>query len=206
MSGLRERKKQQTRDLIVERAGSLFATAGFDATTMEDIAAASDVSVGTVYNYFGSKNTILLAHLEDEVGEMMRAGDEVLADPPDDVAAAVCALVDTYVMGMAQIDRDLLRELFATGFGPSPDFLPELIRFDELFISQLAVLLAGFDHELRPGTDPADAVALFYSILATQLILYVSVRTTTIRSVRGTVARHIQLTCAGICAPEREPK
>ncbi len=206
MSGLRERKKQQTRDRIVQRAGALFAEAGFDTTTIEDIAADSDVSVGTVYNYFGTKSTILLAHLEDEVGEMMRAGDEVLATPPDDLAAAVCALVDIYVAGMAEIDRDLLREVFAAGFGPTPDFLPELIRFDELLISQLATLLAGFDDQLRPDVDRADVVALFYSILATQLLMYVSVPTTTARSARRTIARHVQLACAGICAPEREPK
>ena len=204
MPGLRERKKQHTRNLIVQQAGELFATAGFDATTVEDIAAACDVSVGTVYNYFGNKNTILLAHLEDEVGEMIRSGATVLAAPPDTLTNAVCALTDIYIDGMAGIERPLLRELFAAGFGPSPDVLPELMRFDDMLIGQLTALLAEFDEQLTPGSDPDDAVALFYSILITQLLVYVSVPATTSAAVRSTVTRHIRLACAGVCAPERD--
>lgn len=205
MTGLRERKKQQTRDLIVTRAGELFGSSGFASTTIEDIAASCDVSVGTVYNYFGTKTALLLAHLEDEVTHMMRAGDGVLTAPPQNLAAAVTALLDIYITGFAGIDRELLREVFATGFAPSPDVLPELIRFDELLIGQLATLLVGFDDQLRPGTDRADAVALFYSVLGTQLIMYLSVGTMTARSLRRTVARQIRLACAGVCAREHEP-
>jgi AcrR family transcriptional regulator len=206
MTGLRERKKQQTRDLIVDHAGRLFGSNGYEATTVEDIAAACDVSVGTVYNYFGTKTAILLAHLEDEVTQMMRAGDGVLAKPPHDLASAVAALLDIYITGFAAIDRELLREVFAAGFAPSPDVLPDLIRFDELLISQLATLLVGFGDQLRPGADRADAVALFYSILGTQLIMYLSVETITARSLRRTVAQQIRLACAGVCAPEQEPQ
>jgi AcrR family transcriptional regulator len=206
MTGLRERKKKLTRNLIIERAGALFGSNGFAATTMEDIAAACDVSVGTVYNYFGTKTAILLAHLEGEVTQMMRAGDGVLAKPPRDLASAVTALLDIYIAGIAGIDRELLREVFAAGFAPSPDLLPDLIRFDELLISQLATLLVGFDDQLRPGTDRADAVALFYSILGTQLIMYLSVETITARNLRRTVSQQINLACEGVCAPEQEPR
>ena len=50
VTGLRDRKKQEVRRRIIAAAADLFTTPGLDATTMEDIAAAADVSVATVYN------------------------------------------------------------------------------------------------------------------------------------------------------------
>ena len=59
MSGLRERKKRQTRDAIARAAADLFAQHGFDAVTVEDVARAADVSRQTVFNYFPSKEQML---------------------------------------------------------------------------------------------------------------------------------------------------
>lgn len=60
-TGLRERKKARRRQEIVEAAAKLFASQGFDATTMADIAHETGVSPPTVSNYFGSKENILSA-------------------------------------------------------------------------------------------------------------------------------------------------
>lgn len=59
--GLRSRKKAKRRDEIIAVARTLFAQHGIDATTMADIAAAAGISAPTVFNYFGSKDGILIA-------------------------------------------------------------------------------------------------------------------------------------------------
>ncbi len=52
--GLRERKKQRTRQLIADTAMRLFLEHGFDAVTIAEVARAAEVDAKTVYNYFPS--------------------------------------------------------------------------------------------------------------------------------------------------------
>ena len=56
--GLRARKKEQTRRLIGDAAARLFAERSFDAVTVADVARAADVSEGTVFNYFPTKDDL----------------------------------------------------------------------------------------------------------------------------------------------------
>jgi AcrR family transcriptional regulator len=63
--GLRERKKQRTRELIADTARELFLERGFDAVTVAEIARAADVDTKTVYNYFPSKPELFYHRLEE---------------------------------------------------------------------------------------------------------------------------------------------
>ncbi|MBN2390651.1 MAG: TetR/AcrR family transcriptional regulator [Anaerolineae bacterium] len=55
----RERRKEQTRQRLLEAAERLFRTQGFDATTVEEIAETADVAKGTFFNYFANKDSLL---------------------------------------------------------------------------------------------------------------------------------------------------
>ena len=70
MTGLRERKKQQTRQHIAETARGLFSDRGFDHVTIAEVAEAADVAVQTVFNYFRTKEDLVywrLSSFEDEL-------------------------------------------------------------------------------------------------------------------------------------------
>ncbi|HEY7258495.1 MAG TPA: TetR family transcriptional regulator [Gaiellales bacterium] len=84
-AGLRERKKQATRELIAENARRLFAERGFEGVTVAEVARAADVSQQTVFNYFPRKEDLVYWRLESFEEDLLStirerpAGESVLA-------------------------------------------------------------------------------------------------------------------------------
>lgn len=64
MTGLRERKKDQTRRHIADVAARLFVEHGFEDVTVDQIAAAADVAKKTVFNYFPTKEDLAFDRAE----------------------------------------------------------------------------------------------------------------------------------------------
>ena len=62
--GLRELKKEQTRQLIADTAWRLFADRGFDSVTVAEIARQAQVAEATVFNYFRSKEDLFYSRFE----------------------------------------------------------------------------------------------------------------------------------------------
>jgi AcrR family transcriptional regulator len=79
--GLRERKKQKTRESIQRTALRLFEKQGYDQTTVEQIAAAAEISPSTFFNYFPTKEDVVLFDAYDPMAIQMfldRPKDEPL--------------------------------------------------------------------------------------------------------------------------------
>jgi AcrR family transcriptional regulator len=65
--GLRERKKQRTRSMLIDAAVKLCDQQGFERTTVDQIAAVADVSPRTFSRYFATKDAVILALIDDMV-------------------------------------------------------------------------------------------------------------------------------------------
>ncbi|MFI6452969.1 TetR family transcriptional regulator [Streptosporangium amethystogenes] len=79
--GLRERKKQQTRLALIDAALSLFLEQGYEATTVDQIAAAVDVSPRTFFRYFATKEDVALSLAVDGQETMLA---ELATRPADE--------------------------------------------------------------------------------------------------------------------------
>lgn len=77
LPGRRERRTAETRERLFRGALDLFAKKGFAETTVEDITEAADVGKGTFFNYFPSKDHILLAFGEMQLAKLEAAVAEV---------------------------------------------------------------------------------------------------------------------------------
>jgi len=71
--GLRQRKKERTRQAITDAAMRLFLEHGFDEVSIVKIAAAADVSVQTVYNYFPAKADLVFDEADQIIGDLRQA-------------------------------------------------------------------------------------------------------------------------------------
>ncbi|MEU3303982.1 TetR family transcriptional regulator [Streptomyces sp. NPDC006678] len=91
--GLRERKKLKTRTAIRRAMFRLIAEQGYEATTIEQIAAAAEVSPSTVFRYFPSKEDIVLAGEYDEAIERALRTRPVDEPPLDSLRAILTAAV-----------------------------------------------------------------------------------------------------------------
>ncbi|MFI9305869.1 TetR/AcrR family transcriptional regulator [Streptomyces triculaminicus] len=70
--GLRERKKQRTRQALSDTAVELFLKRGFDQVSVADVAAAVEVSKPTLFRYFPAKEDLVLHRIADHQGEAAR--------------------------------------------------------------------------------------------------------------------------------------
>lgn len=82
--GLRERKKAQTRQSIIDAATRLFDAQGYNETTLAEITEAAEISASTFFNYFGSKADIVFGLLDTAIES---ARERVLGRPPEESAS-----------------------------------------------------------------------------------------------------------------------
>ncbi|WP_030023252.1 TetR/AcrR family transcriptional regulator [Streptomyces monomycini] len=86
--GLRERKKLQTERRVWRTAVELFLERGFEKVSVQEIAAAAEVSKMTVFNYYGSKEDLVLKPMEHHAEDAAHAVHS--RAPGESAVAAVC--------------------------------------------------------------------------------------------------------------------
>jgi AcrR family transcriptional regulator len=145
--GLRERKKARTRAAIQEHALRLFDRQGYQATTTEEIAAAAEISVSTLFRYFPTKEDIVLYDAWDP-----RLVEVLVAQPAElaPIAAIRAAVRDT--LGQINADENELEQIRQRLVFSVPELRGRM--FDQ-FASTIGMLAEGLaTRRGRPGDDP----------------------------------------------------
>jgi AcrR family transcriptional regulator len=143
--GLRERKRRQTRERIAQSAMALFLDRGFDATTVDDIAAAADVSKRSFFDYFPVKEDVVAAWQDQFAVTLVaavaaRPAGEALARVVEEaLTASIIQTATPQVMAIRQLIHDT----------------PALSARDQVKYAKLERILAdALAARAAPGADP----------------------------------------------------
>ena len=150
--GLRDQKRQRVRGAIVDAAVALFERRGIDATSVEDIAEAVDMSRATVFNHFPYKEAILVeigarfvsAIAEEAARHRRRSGRNALYDLADGVAA----IAEAHPAVVPYIAREMTH--------PDPErrqFAAERMQYPALYDALLDQLAAAGQLRSRARRD-----------------------------------------------------
>lgn len=164
----RSRQADVRRDELLATGLRLFAEHGFKATTIADIAAATDTAHGLVYHYFRSKDELLAGILEHY--SFLPRLRELLALSPERPAAEVLVEVAVGFSQMLEERKDLLRLVVAES-GANPVVAAALGRVtqeaEQLLVAYLrARINAG---ELRDHDPAVPSRALFWALITKHL-------------------------------------
>ena len=99
--GLRERKRLQTRDRLTATGMALFLAQGFEATTLDQITAAADISRRSFFHYFASKEDLVFAWQDSFCLDLIAA----LAERPAD-ERPIDAAVNALIAALGDFDRE----------------------------------------------------------------------------------------------------
>ncbi|WP_181019731.1 TetR family transcriptional regulator [Nonomuraea typhae] len=152
--GLRERKKEKTRLALLDAALDLFLEQGYDATTVEQIAGAVDISPRTFFRYFPTKDHVPLWFHEQGEETMQEALDSRPADEPAFTAMvhALRAVIQD-MQGTTPEDTERFLKLRKV-FDANPALVGKSVARGTATERRLTEVIAG-----RRGVDPADPLS-----------------------------------------------
>jgi AcrR family transcriptional regulator len=147
----RARERERRRRSILEAAREVFFESGFQPATVDDVAAQAEVSKGTVYLYFESKETILAHLLLEGLEELVSVLEEAYAAGRDITPAERLRRLAVAYLNFFQAHPHYHRLIMALDRGKFQDAVPA-----DLYEQVLARSLRGFHwavQALQQGID-----------------------------------------------------
>lgn len=174
----KEREREARRREILEAAEAVFARKGYHGATVGEIARESEVSVGTIYNFFDGKEDLYARLVAELAGEFLEDFErEVL--PREDPVQAIGALIE---LRLEHFDRHrgFARTFFEASpwsrIDPTPALPPECEEMVERYTSEVRRI---FERGIAQGAfDDVDPLFLALSLegIIQAFVLYFSAR------------------------------
>ena len=162
----REIRRDKRRTRIRDAAFELFERQGFEATTVDQIAALADVGKGTFFNYFPTKQNVLTDYYARLSAEFINDAENIKTGNAQKRFAKLFHSIETTLRREGQMVDVLYPEVFKQ---------PKLIALDEDIEERVSVLYAGWleadkdKKKLRDDFDTALAVRLIFDIWSATL-------------------------------------
>lgn len=167
----RERKKEQQRQRIYAAAIRLFRARGYEQTTVQEITDAADVAKGTFFNYFPTKEHVLLAYHEDMGRKILAAVRQRSHDTAEEAIQDALRECAAWAPADPAIARLIVRMIFGSDL-----LLRSDQRNEEMLAEWMAEQLAAGvkQGQLRRGLDVPLFISLVMGVLSSTVIEWVS--------------------------------
>ncbi len=158
--GLRERKKQKTRDTIVRVALELFNERGYEQTTIAEIADAAEVSPRTIFAYFPSKEDIVFCDMPEMEARLAKA----LRERPE--GATALDVLREFILGSLTPDstKGLQKCVVASDETLQRNERARFAPFERLMTEAIAEDLDAGPDDIRPQMVAASILAAFSTL------------------------------------------
>ncbi len=168
MCALRQKKKELTRQRLIDAAAAEFAQVGYARANISRISEKADYAAGTVYNYFRSKHELLVAVLTRAMEMLTERIREEIAEITDPVEKAKRAIqVDFEFMERNEaLSKVIIREGFAADPKRQKEILAALAPASEIFVEIL-------EQGKREGLIRPDIDSVWATVLADGMVAYI---------------------------------
>jgi len=168
--GLQEKKKIKRRKRILAAATKLFQDRGYADTTINAIADKADVGVGTIYNYFSSKNEILLNIVADIFIE--KKPDEIIHE--NDPAQTAIRFLSDYMDEFLIFEKEIWRGWFAAFF-QEPNLFERAYELDMKIVGELAGICEDMQAKsmMPDKVSPLEVAKLLYAPFISLVMSYI---------------------------------
>ena len=169
----RSRRVALRRAEILTAAGQLFAEKGYHRTTTQNIAEAAEVSEGTIYNYFSSKEELLFAIME-RISQSQNSGDRDLEAFSEDPKAFFRALLDSRQDSLKE-NRIMLQAILSEIL-VNPELRDRY--YEELIVPEIESMRILLEERTNQGqiqlSDPSLVARILMAIFSGLFLLQVS--------------------------------
>jgi AcrR family transcriptional regulator len=160
----RDRKKSAIRAKIIAIAIDLFSKHGIASVTVEQIAEAADIGKGTIYNYFDTKEAVVVAFMVD-LERKVQARVPKIAKSRGDLASILTEYIQFQFRLKARYHK-FVRVFLAQMFGDTEHFIPYMVEMQKVIDPPLKSLFQELSRRglIRNGVEIPQLIGAFKTL------------------------------------------
>ena len=199
--GLRERQKRDRRRRILNAARKLFDRRVSAPSMMQEVASRAGLAVGTLYNYFPTRDDLLLAIMKRESRRVTEVGTRILNSPPPiNPIDGLLKIADVFVDAAVADGRRLWREALIAAMTKPETIGARLFELDSALIAQFQALITKLKStgRLAAAVDPFHAATLIYAVCLTWGMAFLMSDAVDAQTMREGIRTGIALAVSGL--------